>query len=232
MKKDQILNKLKGSFVVSCQAEGDDPFNTPQYLSLFAQAAKMGGAKGIRSEGIDKIQGIMNSVDLPMIALLKSKFNDGSVCITGSYDAVDSLAVMSPSMIAIDGTFRERENCPGPDFIKRIKQKYPEQLILADISTYDEAIACQIAGADAISTTLSGYTPETKDKGEEPDFDLIEKLSKELKIPLFAEGRINTPEQASKAMSLGAWCVITGSAITRPRVVTSWFVNAIEHTRI
>ncbi len=230
-KMSSILESLKGSFIVSCQAEGDDPFNSPEYVALFAQAAKMGGAKGIRSEGLDKIATIMAQVDLPMIALLKSKFSDGTVSITGSFEAVDSLVKLSPAMIAIDGTSRTREGLSGSEFIAEVKRRYPNQLILADVATYKEALACQASGVDAVSTTLSGYTPETMGAGDEPDFDLIEKLAHELKIPLLAEGRINTPAQAARAIELGAWSVITGSAITRPRVTTSWFVEAMQSVK-
>ena len=49
-----------------------------------------------------------------------------------------------------------------------------------------------------------------------------------MSIPIFAEGRYNTPYDAQKAMEMGAYGVITGTAITRPRVITKWFVDAIN----
>lgn len=224
---NQTLKSLKGEMIVSCQAEGTDPFNKPDYVALFAKAAEMGGAKGIRTEGINKLKAIKQATELPIIGLLKSQYDDGSVKITGSEQEVAELIEAGSDIIAIDGTFRLRDGLTGPDFIAMIKRKY-KCVILADIATFDEAIACEKAGADCISTTLSGYTPDTESENTHPDFNLIERLAGVLKVPLFAEGRINTPAEAKKAMSLGAYAVISGTAITRPRVITQWFVNAIK----
>lgn len=225
-----IIDSLKNEMIVSCQAEGTDPFNTPEYVALFAKAVMMGGAKAIRAEGIEKIRKIKECVNLPIIGLVKSAFSDGYVRITGTEDDVISLLEVGCDIVAIDGTFRIREGLSGPDFISKIKRKY-NCTVLADISTYKEAVACQYAGADCVSTTLSGYTPDTIAMSSSVDFSLIEKLCKNLQIPVFAEGRINTPEDASKVMSLGAYAVITGTAITRPRIITQWFVQSIKKRR-
>ena len=100
---------------------------------------------------------------------------------------------------------------------------------MADIATLDEAIACEEAGADLISTTLNGYTPETiSDKIKEPNYALVTQLVKRIKIPVVAEGRINTPEAAKKMVELGAYAVVVGTAITRPHIITSWYVDAIK----
>lgn len=226
-----VIESLRGEMVVSCQAEGDDPFNTPEYVALFAKAAMMGGAKAIRSEGVEKIKAIKALVDLPIIGLVKSKFPDGYVRITGSMEEIEQLANIGCDIIAVDGTFREREGLSGPEFIRKIKNLYPKLVILADIATIDEAIACEEANADCVSTTLSGYTPNTCTDSTTADFVLIEQAAARLSVPLFAEGRINTPDDAAKAISLGAYAVITGSAITRPRVITQWFVNTIKNIK-
>ena len=214
--------------IVSCQSEGDDPFNaSPENMAMFAKAAEMGGAVGIRSEGIEKIKAIKRATNLPIIGLLKDKFPDGSVKITGSIVEVEKLLSIGCDIVAIDGTFRERENICGPDFIKLVKAKYGCS-ILADIASFEEAKACQECGADAVSTTLHGYTPETKTDSIEPSYELLQQLVGNLSIPVFAEGRYNTPQMAEKAMRLGAYAVISGTAITRPRVVTQWFVSAVK----
>lgn len=223
-----ILDALKGGMIVSCQSEGEDPFNAdPNYMAVFAKAAQMGGAKGIRTEGVEKLKAIKRAVILPVIGLLKSQFPDGTVCITGSFKEVGQLIEEGSDIIAIDGTFRIREGFTGPDFIKEVKNRY-NCIVLADIATYDEAMACEKAGADCISTTLNGYTPETLDCEEGPNYKVLSAIIKDTKIPVFAEGRYNSPSEAKHAMELGAYGVITGSAITRPRVVTSWFVDAIK----
>ena len=225
---NEFLKQLKGGMIVSCQAEGDDPFNAnPEYMALFARAAEMGGAIGIRTQGIEKLKAIKRATKLPVIGLLKSQFPDGTVCITGSFNEVEQLIAAGSDIVAIDGTFRKRESLSGPEFIKEVKKRYG-CIVLADIATYAEAKACEEAGADCVSTTLNGYTPDTLQFHEGPNYDVLIECVKGLTVPVFAEGRYNTPAEAGKAMELNAYAVISGTAITRPRVITRWFVEAIK----
>jgi len=224
----QVFEELKDGLIVSCQSEGEDPFNSPEGVTLFARAAEMGGAKGIRSEGITKTKSILANVKIPVIGLIKSQFEDGLVRITGSFKDFESLLEIGCHIIAVDGTFRKREGLKGPEFINHLKKKY-NAIIMADIATFEEAIACVESGADCVSTTLSGYTPDTKHLNtDKPDFELLKRLVKNLNVPVFAEGRYNTPELCAEAIKIGAWSVVVGTAITRPRIVTGWFVSAIE----
>lgn len=226
----KVFEQIKGKLVVSCQAEGESPFNNPEDVAKFAVTAQMGGAAAVRTEGLEKVKAVMKKVQLPVIGLIKSEFDDGYVRITGSEKDVVGLQDTGCHIIAVDGTFREREGKDGPDFIRYLKQKYPSVVIMADIATTDEAKACVNAGADCISTTLSGYTPDTVKKDRTaPDLDLLAQLVMiyTSKVPVFAEGRFNTPELASRAIRAGAWSVVTGTAITRPQVVTKWFCDAI-----
>lgn len=225
---NKIIESLKKGIIVSCQSEGEDPFNKPEYVALFAKAAEMGGAVGIRTEGIEKLKAIKKITRLPVIGLVKSTFDDGYVRITGSFKDVEDLITSGAELIAIDGTYRLREGLTGPEMIRQVKKKY-NCLVLADIATFDEGMACEKAGADCVSTTLSGYTSYSKVFDNTPDFDLIEKLSQNLDVPLLAEGRINTPADALKSIKSGAYAVIAGTAITRPRVITKWYVEAIRN---
>lgn len=228
MEKNKLIQHLKGGMIVSCQAEGDDPFNAdPEYMALFARAAEMGGAIGIRTQGIAKLEAIKRATKLPVIGLLKGQFADGTVKITGSYSEVEQLINAKSDIVAIDGTFREREGLTGPEFIREVKERYG-CLVLADIATYEEARACEEAGADCVSTTLNGYTPDTLQYHDGPNYEVLMDCLKGLSIPVFAEGRYNTPTEAGKAMELGAYAVISGTAITRPRVITQWFVAEIN----
>ena len=175
---DNIFKRLKDGMIVSCQSEGADPFNAdPKYMALFAKAAEMGGAVGIRTQGIEKLKAIKCSTDLPVIGLLKSEFPDGTVCITGSFKEVEQLMEAGCDIVAIDGTFRERERLSGPDFILEVKKRYG-CIVLADIATCEEAKACESNGADAISTTLNGYTPNTLSLIETPNLYVLENIIK------------------------------------------------------
>ena len=228
METSEIIKSLKNGMIVSCQAEGDDPFNAdPEYMALFARAAEMGGAIGIRTQGIAKLEAIKRATKLPVIGLLKGQFTDGTVKITGSYSEVEQLINAKSDIVAIDGTFREREGLTGPEFIREVKKRYG-CLVLADIATYEEAKACEEAGADCVSTTLNGYTPDTLQYHAGPNYDVLKDCVKGLSIPVFAEGRYNTPTEAGEAMKLGAYAVISGTAITRPRVITQWVVAEIN----
>ncbi len=227
--KNEIIEKLKGNLIVSCQAEGDSPFNSPEGVTLFAKASIMGGAVAIRSEGIGKTKMILEQTNVPVIGLIKSRFDDGSVRITGSIKDVKELNAIGTHIIAIDGTFRKRENLTGPEFINKIKSEF-NCLVMADIAKEDEAIECEQAGADLISTTLNGYTPDTlTDKLKTPNYDLVKSLVRKITKPVIAEGRINSPEAAGEMIKIGAYAVVVGTAITRPQVITSWFVEAIKN---
>lgn len=225
---DSLFKQIYKQLIVSCQAERNSPFNTPEGVTMFAKSAMQGGAAAIRSEGIEKTKMIVSQIPLPVIGLVKSFFDDGSVRITGSTADVEQLISTKCSIIAIDGTFRLREGISGSQFIKNIKSSF-SKIIMADIATVEEGIACANAGADCLSTTLSGYTPETfQINNHAPDYKLVEELVKKVSIPVFAEGRITSPEIASTLLDLGAWGVVVGSAITRPAEITSWFVNKLS----
>ncbi len=225
----RLLNSIKNGLIVSCQAEDTSPFNTPETLNKFAQAAENAGAKAIRSEGIVKTKKIIETVNIPVIGLVKSNFPDGYVKITGSFKNVEELIKINCTIIAIDGTMRKRERLSGPEFIHRIKSEF-KCCIIADVSTFDEGLACYEAGADCIATTLSGYTPETKklQVPTTPDYKLLKSLLT-LPVPIIAEGRYRSPMQAKKAIEMGAWAVTVGTAITRPAIITSWFVEKLTN---
>jgi len=229
-KANQLFSALKHMLVVSCQAEGDSPFNNPHDIAKFAYAAWKGGAAGIRTEGIGNLLAVKQIVPLPVIGLVKSSFSDGYVRITGSEKEVAVLMNAGCDIIAIDGTFREREKQSGPDFIYKMIQKY-RVIVMADIASLSEAEACVNAGAHCLSTTLSGYTPDTHQfAGNGPDWQLLTDLVERFNgsIPVFAEGRYNTPLLAAEAIKKGAWSVVTGSAITRPQLITKWFSDALH----
>jgi N-acylglucosamine-6-phosphate 2-epimerase len=227
---NEIFRKLKGGLIVSCQAEGDSPFNNPEDVAKFAVCAQMGGAAAIRTEGVAKAEAIRRKVGLPLIGLVKSQFEDGYVRITGTENDVKDLMDAGCDIIAIDGTFRMREGKTGPEFIRFIVEKYKVP-VMADIAEENEGIACAEAGASCLSTTLSGYTPNTSvlDKTL-PDMVLLRSLTKKYsdRLPVIAEGRFNTPELARMAIEAGAWAVVTGTAITRPQNITKWFYDAIR----
>lgn len=220
-----MLDIIKDKLIVSCQALEDEPLHSSFIMGKMANAAKIGGAVAIRAQGVEDIIEIKKVTNLPVIGIIKRNYKESPIYITPTKKEIDELLTTKCEMIAIDATNRNRPNNENlEELINYIKSK--NVLVMADISNYEEAIKAYEYGVDCISTTLSGYTPYTK-KLEGPDFDLIEKLVKELDIPIIAEGRINTPEELAKALSIGAYSAVVGSAITRPQLITEKFTKAI-----
>ncbi|SCI93758.1 Putative N-acetylmannosamine-6-phosphate 2-epimerase [uncultured Clostridium sp.] len=220
-----MLDIIKDKLIVSCQALEDEPLHSSFIMGKMANAAKIGGAVAIRAQGVEDIIEIKKVTNLPVIGIIKRNYEDSPIYITPTKKEIDELLNTKCEMIAIDATNRNRPNNENlKELINYIKSN--NVLVMADISNYEEAIKAYEYGVDCISTTLSGYTPYTK-KLEGPDFDLIEKLVRELDIPIIAEGRINTPEELKKAFSIGAYSAVVGSAITRPQLITEKFTKAI-----
>ena len=212
--------------IVSCQAEPSDPFDSPPSIALFARAAELGGAAGIRACGAANVRAIRSVVSLPVIGLTKSAYPDGFVLITADFGDVEELAAAGAALVAVDATLRRRPNgLTGPEFVAQIKNRYGLP-VMADVSTLDEGVAAVSAGADLVATTLAGFTPQTRGAtAAGPAFSLLEALVARLPVPVILEGSVWTPEQARRGLELGAYAVVVGTAITRPRVITRAFVS-------
>lgn len=223
-----VIEKFRGGVIVSCQSDGNDPFGRPEHLALFAQAAQMGGAMGIRAQGIDTIAAIHAAVELPVIGITRGVYDDEWVLITPDFSDVGAIIRAGADVVALDATLRRRPNgMDGVAFFREVKARY-DVALMADCAVFEEGIAAAEAGADVIATTLSGYTAETEGHATtEPDFELLKSLVHAVSVPVIAEGRIWTPEQARRALDCGAYAVVVGTAITRPRVITEKFVEAL-----
>ena len=228
--KIKIINSIENGLIVSCQALPGEPLYTEQggVMPLMAKAAAMGGAVAIRANSVRDIRQIRAAVDLPLIGIIKKDYPGTSLYITVTMDEVDALVGCGVDILAVQGTSELR---PGgqtsADFIRQIKEKYPGQLVMADIATLDEALACAEAGADFVGTTMRGYTQNTLDiRGI--DFDFIAELAAKCPARIIAEGQIHYPEQAKRALDAGAFALVVGGAITRPAEITARFIRAIR----
>lgn len=230
MKKEQLLKQIRHGLIVSCQALEHEPLYTEAggIMPLMAKAAAQSGAVGIRANTVRDIMQIKAAVDLPVIGIIKKDYPGTSMYITVTMAEVDALVSCGTDIVAVQGTSALRpDGKTSPDFIREIKSKYPEQLIMADIATFEEAVACAEAGADFVGTTMRGYTPETQGI-DSIDFDFICTLSEKCSVPVIAEGHIHYPAQAAKALDSGAFALVVGGAITRPAEITARFVSAIS----
>lgn len=230
MKVNNKIETVHKKLIVSCQALPEEPLHSSFIMGRMALAAKEGGAAGIRANTKEDIAEIRKNVDLPIIGIVKRDYPDCKVYITPTMKEIDELMEVKPEIIAIDATKDLRPNGVALDeFYAQIREKYPNQLLMADCSTYEEAKHADEIGFDFIGTTLVGYTEQSKDmKIEQNDFELIKKIVKNVKHNVIAEGNINTPEKVKRVMQLGVFSIVVGSAITRPQLITKTFVDVLK----
>lgn len=228
MDNKEILEKIKGGLIVSCQALETEPLYDSYIMSKMAWAAYLGGAVGIRANTVVDIKAIKERVDLPVIGIIKQVYPDSDVYITPTMKEVDALVDVGCEIIAVDATNRLRPNGKTfEEFFKEVRAKYPNQLFMADTSCFDEGKLAEELGCDLIGTTMAGYTPYTKGTPL-PDYTLMSRYVNELNSPVIAEGGIWSPDELKKAIDLGVHSAVVGTAITRPMDITKRFVNAIK----
>ena len=153
------VHSIHGGLIVSCQALPDEPLHSSFIMGKMAYAAAEGGAVGIRANTPEDITEIKQNVNLPIIGIIKRDYEGCPVYITPTMREIDELIPSAPDIIAIDATSRPRPNgLTLSDFVRQIREKYPDQLLMADCSTIEEAINADRLGFDFIGTTLVGYT--------------------------------------------------------------------------
>lgn len=221
-----FISKVKGELIVSCQATPQEALFGSDIMAKMAISAIRGGAKGIRANTPGDVKAIREALDVPIIGLYKAVFPGTPVIITATIAHALAIAEAGADVIAIDATFRLHPEDEVPELIRKIHEQ-TDCLVMADISSFEEAEAAMISGADVVSTTLSGYTDYTP-KLDGPDLELVREIASRLPVPLFAEGRYHYPHEFAKALEYGATAVIVGGAVTRPKEITERFVRAIR----
>jgi N-acylglucosamine-6-phosphate 2-epimerase len=222
---DSVFTALKGKLIVSCQASEGEPLDHLDSLTRMAASVLRGGAGGLRAEGFERVAAFRALTDLPILGIVKSYDANGDVYITPNFRSARSLSEANADIIALDCTRRRLvSDEPWPELIGRIHSRLARP-VCADIATVEEAIAAEEAGADAVATTLYGYTAETMG-ARTVSWDLVRALVARIKVPVIVEGHITQPEEVRRALEIGAHAVVVGSAITRPETITARFVGA------
>ncbi|HDX0985319.1 TPA: N-acetylmannosamine-6-phosphate 2-epimerase [Pasteurella multocida] len=221
----QVLEQIKYGLIASCQPVDNGPMDSPEIVAAMAQASVIGGAAGLRIEGIENLKATRNVVNVPIIGIVKRDLPDSPVRISPFLQDIEELATAGADIIAFDGTDRVRPTTREA-IIKRIKEL--GCLAMADCSNFEEGMYCHNLGVEIIGSTMSGYTG-----GEipaEPDYQLVKDLNA-AGCRVMAEGRYNTPELAKTAIEIGAYSVTVGSALTRLEHIVSWFADAVKSAK-
>lgn len=226
--KKELIESMKG-LIVSCQTQPDDPIHTEDMVVKMAEAAKWGGAVGIRANTPQQIAAIKAKVDLPIIGLWKIWNDNTDVFITPTMEACKAIWEAGADIIALDCTSQiNAQGRPAYELLAELKKEIPQAPVFADVSNFEEAKRAAQMGADIVAPMLYGYTAETKHI-EEPDMRAFAKMCRELgdQVSIMMEGHIYTPEDAMKCLYLGADAVVVGSAITRPHLITKRFTDLL-----
>ncbi|WP_320779259.1 putative N-acetylmannosamine-6-phosphate 2-epimerase [Streptomyces sp. CRN 30] len=218
-----LAETLQGRLIVSCQAPPGDPMRETATLVRLALAACAGGASAVRVNEPEVVAAVAKSVPVPVIGLWKD--GDTGMYITPTVRHAQEIAAAGAAVVAADATDRPRPD--GSTFEELVTAVHAAgALVMADVSTLAEGIAAAGQGADFVSTTLSGYVPGSPVRPG-PDLDLVASLSAAVRVPVVAEGRIATPEEAAGALARGAHSVVVGTAITAPTALTARFVAGL-----
>lgn len=221
IKTQELSNKIKHGLIVSCQAPKESPLCAPEIIAAFALCAEQNGAVSVRIDSPEHISAVRKIVGLPILGIYKLVEPDSDVYITPTFDSAAKIAEAGADIIALDATLRTR---PNNEKLENLVEKIHRELglpVMADVSTFEEGANAARIGCDFVGTTLSGYTAETAHKSFAPDFDLVEKLARNLAVPVICEGRLRKPEDVAKAFDCGAFTVVVGNAITG----TDWLIR-------
>jgi putative N-acetylmannosamine-6-phosphate epimerase len=220
-----VIERLRGGLIVSCQAAPPSPLRDSRIIAALAECAERGGAVGVRIDSPDDIAAVRRALSIPVIGIYKIR-DAAPVYITPTFRAAQAVARAGADIVAIQATSERTPAAdPLPYLIARVHAEWGIP-VMADVATLDEGREAAAAGADLVATTMSGYTPSSRQISG-PDLDLVAELAGALKVPVVAEGRIRTPEDAAAALRAGAWAVVVGRAITMPEAITARFVEAL-----
>lgn len=222
-----MIEILKSNLIISCQAPSNSPLHHPDIIAAIAKACINQGAKGLRIDSPSHIQAVKQLLpNIPVIGLWKQMELNSSVYITPRFADAAAVSEAGADIIAIDATQRSRPDGEKlVEIITQIKQKLGKP-VMADIDTLENAIAAEKAGADFIGTTLYGYTEITQDLIP-PSFEFIQTLVKTIDKPIICEGGVKTPQEVRKALDLGCFSVVVGTAITGIDLLAQKFVQGI-----
>ncbi|HWS44197.1 MAG TPA: N-acetylmannosamine-6-phosphate 2-epimerase [Pseudoflavonifractor sp.] len=228
---NQTVKKLLGGLVISCQAYENTPLYGPDNMKRMAECAIMGGADGLRACWPQDIRAIRSVTGLPIIGINKKFGGDDpldEIFITPTLESAAEVIEAGADVVAIDCTIRPRRGFDALcELLSRVKGRFPEIPIMADLATLEEAKLVAGTGlVDIISSTLSGYTRQSLGRlTEGPDLEIIRQLAGAVPVPVNGEGRIWELAELRSVIEAGADMVTIGTAVTRPHLIAGRFTR-------
>jgi N-acylglucosamine-6-phosphate 2-epimerase len=215
------LGRLRGRLIVSVQAEAGSPLNAPDAIALLARVAVANGAGGIRAEGSARLGAVRRAVDVPVIGLVKRVYAGFGPYITPTQREIAEVVAAGADVVAFDATDRPRPD--GSDVAAVVAAIHAYGVLaMADCATAADALRATGAGADAVATTLCGYTPATLGTPL-PALDVLAGCAGAGAFTV-AEGGVASPGDVRAAFARGADAVVVGTAITNVDVLVRRFV--------
>lgn len=226
MRFTDTLERLRGGLIVSCQAYPGEAMRDPRTMAQIAAAAVVGGAAGIRVQGIDDIRATAH-LPVPVVGLWKD--GDAEVFITPTLGHAEAVADAGADIVAIDGTRRPRPD--GLSLAETIAglRAHTDALIMADCGSRrcDRRRGGGRRHPRHHAVGIHGRAPE--EHGARPGAHRADR--RPLPPPDRRRGRIHSPGQAATAIAAGAFSVCVGTAITHPSTITTWFADAVAGAR-
>ncbi|MGV0396656.1 putative N-acetylmannosamine-6-phosphate 2-epimerase [Corynebacterium uberis] len=228
-RRAELCAAVSGRLIVSVQAPDGHPMRDTHTLTHVARACVAGGSPAIRCGGyggLEDIRAIAAAVDVPVFGLTKE--GTEGVYITPTVASVRAVAKAGAAVVCADATGRPRPD--GAQLAEMVAAAHEAgALFMADCARPEDAGAAAAAGADIVSTTLAGYTPQ-RAATEGPDLECL-RLARAAVGPevfVIGEGRFHSPQDCAAGRAAGADAIIVGTAITDPAWITGHFAAGMD----
>jgi len=219
---------LRGGLIVSVQAEADSPLNEPAIIAVLARVAQANGAVGVRIEGVERIRAVRAAVRIPLIGIIKRKYEGFAPYITTTAQEVEQVVEAGADIAAFDATRRERVG--GESVATLVGVIHARgRVAMADCATAEDGTRACAAGADMLATTLAGHTLETLGRPL-PAVDLVAELAR-LHPFAICEGGVSDPGEVRAALDAGASAVVVGTAVSNVDALVRRFAAATDRAR-
>lgn len=203
---------------MSCMASPGEPLHGPGYMAAMALCAEQGGAVGVKARGAGDVAAMAALLTVPVVAMQIVLDPDGKRWVTPTFEAAKAVADAGAGIVAIQGLASRTFGDPAPLLIKRVHEELGKPLMV-DVSSEEEAIAAEAAGADMVRPVY---------RSAAPDFELLGRVIRKVSCPVVGEGGYWRPEEAVRALELGVHCLVVGTAITRPAQITRYWIEAMN----